>query len=217
MNEPNDIQPPTATDTGDSVPISRGRRGKTRAEERIEALDTIDVVVSDSVAAPDSAYDALFEQLAELQARAETAEAETESIRAQWQRTAADFANYKRRAEEDRFRELGLASEGLLRKVLGVSDDLLRALEHVPPDQAASAWAEGVAAIERKLGALLVAEGVTPIESVGTEFDPRHHEAVTMEPTDDVPEGMVTRELQRGYQLRDRVLRPALVVVSTST
>ncbi len=62
--------------------------------------------------------------MAELQARAETAEAETESIRSQWQRTAADFANYKRRAEEDRFRELGLASEGLLRKVLGISDDL---------------------------------------------------------------------------------------------
>ncbi len=158
-----------------------------------------------------------MEQVAEWQARAETAEAETESIRSQWQRTAADFANYKRRAEEDRFRELGLASEGLLRKVLGISDDLIRALEHVPADQQASAWVEGVAAIERKLGALLVAEGVTPIEAVGTPFDPRQHEAVTMEPTDEVPEGIVTRELQRGYQLRDRVLRPALVVVSTST
>ncbi len=76
---------------------------------------------------------------------------------------------------------------------------------------------EGVAAIERKLGALLVAEGVSPIEAVGAPFDPRQHEAVSMEPTDEVPEGTVTRELQRGYQLRDRVLRPALVVVSTST
>lgn len=203
MNEPNGIQQPTDVEDSESVPIIRGKRGKTRAEERIEALD--------------SSSDALFEQVAELQARAETAEAETESIRAQWQRTAADFANYKRRSEEDRFRELGLASEGLLRKVLGVADDLARALEHVPPDQQESAWVEGVAAIERKVAALLNAEGVTPIEAVGTPFDPRQHEAVTMEPTDDVPEGMVTRELQRGYQLRDRVLRPALVVVSTGT
>jgi molecular chaperone GrpE len=205
MNKPNDIQQPTDTDMdpGDTVPSSRGRRGKTRAEERIDALD--------------GSQDAIFEQVAELQARAETAEAETESIRSQWQRTAADFANYKRRAEEDRFRELGLASEGLLRRVLGVSDDLVRALEHVPPDQQDSAWAEGVAAIERKLGALLVAEGVSPIEAVGTPFDPRQHEAVGMEPTDEVPEGTVTRELQRGYQLRDRVLRPALVMVATST
>jgi molecular chaperone GrpE len=205
MNKSNDIQQPTDTDTDpvDTVSGSRGRRGKTRAEERIDALD--------------SSQDAMFEQVAELQARAETAEAETESIRSQWQRTAADFANYKRRAEEDRFRELGLASEGLLRKVLGVSDDLVRALEHVPPDQQESAWAEGIAAIERKLGALLVAEGVSPIEAVGTPFDPRRHEAVSMQPTDEFPEGTVTQELQRGYQLRDRVLRPALVVVSTST
>jgi len=202
MNDTNDIQQPQP-EAGDSVPISRGRRGKTRAEERIEALDT--------------SNDAIMEQIAELQARAETAEAETESIRSQWQRTAADFANYKRRSEEDRFRELGLASEGLLRKVLGVADDLVRALEHVPPDQRDSAWVEGVAAIERKLAAMLVAEGVTAIEAVGAAFDPRLHEAVTMEPTDEVPEGLVTRELQRGYQLRDRVLRPALVVVSTGT
>lgn len=185
----------------DTSASGKGRR-KTRAEERIEALDT--------------SPDALFEQVAELQARAETAEAETESVRSQWQRTAADFANYKRRSEEDRFRELGLASEGLLRKVLGVADDLSRALEHVPSDQQGSAWVEGIAAIERKVAALLTAEGVTPIEAVGTPFDPRQHEAVTMEPTDEVPEGMVTRELQRGYQIRDRVLRPALVVVSTS-
>jgi molecular chaperone GrpE len=186
----------------DTHTTGKGRR-KTRAEERIEALDT--------------STDALFEQVAELQARAETAEAETESIRSQWQRTAADFANYRRRAEEDRFRELGLASEGLLRKVLGVADDLVRALEHVPAQDEGSPWVEGVAAIERKVAALLVAEGVTPIETVGTPFDPRRHDAVSMEPTDEVPEGIVTRELQRGYQLRDRVLRPALVVVSTGT
>jgi len=207
MTGHNDIHDSNEADTepqaGDTVPISRGKRGKTRAEERIEALDT--------------SSDALQEQIAELEARAETAEAETESIRTQWQRTAADFANYRRRSEEDRFRELGLASEGLLRKVLGVADDLVRALEHVPADQQASAWVEGVAAIERKVAALLTAEGVTPIEAVGTPFDPRLHEAVTMEPTDAVPEGMVTRELQRGYELRDRVLRPALVVVSTGT
>ena len=181
---------------------ARGKRGKTRAEERIDAIDT--------------SSSALMEQLFEWQARAETAEAETDSIRSQWQRTAADFANYKRRSEEDRFRELGLASEGLLRKVLGVADDLGRALEHVPPDQQDSAWVEGVAAIERKVAALLVAEGVSVIEAVGTPFDPRRHEAVTMEPTNEVPEGIVTRELQRGYQIRDRVLRPALVVVSTA-
>lgn len=202
MNDPVEPQQTNGAEHAEAPTATRGKRGKTRAEERIDAIDT--------------SPSALMEQLFEWQARAETAEAETESIRSQWQRTAADFANYKRRSEEDRFRELGLASEGLLRKVLGVADDLARALEHVPPDQQDSSWVEGVTAIERKVAALLVAEGVKPIEAVGQPFDPRQHEAVSMEPTSDVPEGIVTRELQRGYQIRDRVLRPALVVVSTS-
>ena len=141
MNDTNESQ--AAADDAhvngvDTQATGKGRR-KTRAEERIEALDT-------SLGRRCSSRSRM------LQARAETAEAETESVRGQWQRTAADFANYKRRSEEDRFRELGLASEGLLRKVLGVADDLARALEHVPPDQQGSAWVEGIAAIERKVG-----------------------------------------------------------------
>jgi molecular chaperone GrpE len=210
MNDPKEPHKTNGAEQGVPAPNSGGRRSKTRAEERIEALDA----VPPTPAEPDTG--ALHEEIAELQARAETAEAERDSIRSQWQRTAADFANYKRRSEEDRFRELGLASEGLLRRVLAVADDLARALEHVPAQDQGSPWVEGIAAIERKVAALLVAEGVTPIEAVGTTFDPRQHEAVTMEPTSEVPEGMVTRELQRGYQIRDRVLRPALVVVSTA-
>jgi molecular chaperone GrpE len=176
-------------------------RPKTRAEERIEAIDT--------------SATALMEQIAELQARAETAEAELESVRTQWQRTAADFANYRRRSEEDRYAGQAAASEALLRKVVAVADDLARSVEHVPPEEQDSPWVEGVIAIERKLLAVLDSEGVSAIESIGRPFDPRFHEAVSMEPTDEATEGTVTRELQRGYQVRDRVLRPALVVVAT--
>lgn len=219
MNDSKDI-PGTSPDHTNGSPSQASGRRKTRAEERIEALDTRsapETVVDPAGATPlEASLETLLDQLAEAQARAETAEAELESVRGQWQRTAADFANYKRRAEEDRFRELGLASEGLLRKVLGIADDLSRALEHVPAQDQGSPWVEGIAAIERKVGALLMAEGVTPIESVGSPFDPKYHEAVSMEPTAEVAEGIVTRELQRGYQLRDRVLRPALVVVSTA-
>jgi molecular chaperone GrpE len=183
-------------------------RPRTRAEERIEALDT--------------SASGLMEQIAELQVRAEVAEAEVEavrtdleSVRTQWQRTAADFANYRRRAEEEKYAGQASATEALLRKVLGVADDLARALEHVPEDQQGSPWVEGVTAIERKLLAALESEGVTAVVAVGEAFDPRLHEAVSMEPTDEVAEGTVTRELQKGYQLRERVLRPALVVVAT--
>ncbi|MBX3029040.1 MAG: nucleotide exchange factor GrpE [Chloroflexi bacterium] len=201
MNDQND--PGAGTNGAHDPDGAAGEaRPKTRAEERIEALDT--------------SASALMEQLVEWQARAEASEAEVETIRTQWQRTAADFANYKRRTEEDRFRELGQASEALLRKVLGVADDLGRALEHVPADQAESPWAEGVAAIERKLASVLESEGVTPIEALDAMFDPRLHEAVSMAPLADVAEGTVIQELQRGYLSRDRVLRPALVVVATA-
>ncbi len=167
MNDSHEPQQTNGTDHGDPAAAGAGRR-KTRAEERIEALDTAPTTPAEPGAGADT--DALHEEIAELQARAETAEAERESIRTQWQRTAADFANYKRRSEEDRFRELGLASEGLLRRVVGVADDLTRALEHVPTQDQGSPWVEGIAAIERKVAALLVAEGVTPIEAVGTHL-----------------------------------------------
>ncbi len=205
MNDTNDHadgSPDAGSPTSPTNGAPDEARPKTRAEERIDALDT--------------STTALMEQLVEWQARAEASEAEVETIRGQWQRTAADFANYKRRTEEDRFRELGQASEALLRKVLGVADDLARALEHAPPDQAGSPWVEGIAAIDRKLAGVLESEGVTPIEALDTIFDPRLHEAVSMAPIADVAEGTVIQELQRGYLSRDRVLRPALVVVATA-
>lgn len=198
-----------AADDGDMPRADGGTtRPKTRAEERIEALDT--------------SASGLMEQIAEFQVRAEVAEAEVEAVRndleavkGQWQRTAADFANYRRRSEEEKYAGQASATEALLRRVLGIADDLDRALEHVPADQRESPWVEGVTAIERKLVGALEAEGVVAIVAVGEPFDPRLHEAVSMEPTHDVAEGTVTQELQKGYQLRDRVLRPSLVVVAT--
>jgi molecular chaperone GrpE len=174
-------------------------RRKTRAEERIDALDT-----SAGLAA----------QIDELRERVERAEREATENRAAWQRSAADFSNYRRRTEQQREEELGLANEGLLMKLLAVVDDLDRAVAHVPPELLGSPWVEGINAIDRKLRSLLDSEGVTPIDVVGSPFDPRLHEAVMHEETVDLPDEHVTRELQRGYRVRDRVLRPALVAVA---
>jgi molecular chaperone GrpE len=174
-------------------------RKRTRAEERIDALDT-----SAGLAA----------QIDELRDRAERAEREATENRTAWQRSAADFSNYRRRTEQQREEELGLANEGLLLKLLAVVDDLDRAVAHVPPELLGSPWVEGINAIDRKLRSLLDSEGVTPIDVVGGPFDPRLHEAVMHEETADVPDEHVTRELQRGYRVRDRVLRPALVAVA---
>ncbi|HET6380886.1 MAG TPA: nucleotide exchange factor GrpE [candidate division Zixibacteria bacterium] len=132
-----------------------------------------------------------------------------------WQRSAADFANYKRRMEEERDTVVRFANAALIGKLLGVLDDFDRALENVPPE-AHDAWIEGVKLVERKLRGVLEAEGVKPIEAVGQPFDPNLHEAVVHEETADHPDNQVIGELQKGYLLHDRLLRPALVRVANN-
>jgi molecular chaperone GrpE len=130
------------------------------------------------------------------------------------QRAQADYANLKRRTEADRERDLGLASEALLSKVVGLADDFDRAIDHLPAEARETPWLEGIVAIDRKLRLLLESEGVSPIDALGRPFDPREHEALQRVPGTGKPEGEVVVEVRRGYRLRDRVLRPALVAVS---
>ena len=131
------------------------------------------------------------------------------------QRERAEFQNFKRRTSEERMRDLGLAGEDLIRKVLAVADDFDRAIEARPPTVADDPWFQGIAAIDRKLRLLLDSEGVTPIDaSPGRPFDPREHEAIANVPDADQPEGSIVEEIRRGYRLRDRVIRPALVAVA---
>jgi molecular chaperone GrpE len=144
----------------------------------------------------------------------EEARGEAAEHKASLQRTAADFANFRRRTAEDRERELGLAGESLLRKVLALADDFDRALDTMPEDLQAVGWIEGIVLLDRKLRALLESEGVTPIEVVGRPFDPREHEAIASIPATGKPDGEVVAEVQRGYRVRDRVLRPAMVAVA---
>lgn len=132
------------------------------------------------------------------------------------QRERAEFVNFKRRTAEEREAMLGLAAEGLIRKVLALADDFDRAIEHRPDDGGAeSGWVEGIVAIDRKLRQLLESEGVTAIEAApGSRFDPHQHEAVANVPNTGRPGGEIVDELRRGYRLRDRVIRPALVAVA---
>ncbi len=150
----------------------------------------------------------------QLSAQLEVAERLATEHLASLQRTAADFANFKRRTAEDRERELGLASESLLRKLLAVADDFDRALEAMPADLKGVGWIEGIVLLDRKLRALLESEGVTQIEAMGRPFDPREHEAIASVAAPGRPDGEVVAEIQRGYRVRDRVLRPAMVAIA---
>ena len=134
------------------------------------------------------------------------------------QRERAEFMNFKRRTTEEREAMLGLAAEALIRKVLALADDFDLAVEHRPETGVDEAWVEGIAAIDRKLRVLLESEGVSGIDAApGTRFDPREHEAIANVPGSGQPDGAIVEEIRRGYRLRDRVIRPALVAVATTS
>ena len=112
---------------------------------------------------------------------------------------------------------LGLANEVLLAKLLTIVDDFDRAIANMPPELRDVSWVGGITAIDRKLDQLLDSEGLTPIEALGKQFDPHEHEAIAQEERPGVPEGTVIAEVQKGYRIRDRVLRPAMVAVARNS
>ncbi|MBI4186336.1 MAG: nucleotide exchange factor GrpE [Chloroflexi bacterium] len=148
----------------------------------------------------------LKQTLAEQTARAE-------SYLASWQRTQADFTNYKRHAEREREETTRLANAGLILNLLPVLDDMERAFASVSA-AADPGWVGGFRLIERKFRAVLEAQGLSAIKAVGEPFDPNLHEAVRQ---DKGEEGTVIQEVQRGYQLFDKAIRPAKVVVGNGT
>jgi molecular chaperone GrpE len=152
------------------------------------------------------------EDLESLRSLLEAARAENEEQLRGWQRTQADFVNFRRRTEQERADLVKSAEAGLIQDLLPVVDDLQRALMSLPPELRGLTWVEGVLLIEHKLAAVLEIHGLSPIDALGKEFDPHQHEAVL---TDGDPQQatVVTAELQRGYRLHDWVLRPTLVKV----
>lgn len=175
---------------------------KTRAEERAESVKTpTRIELAERI-------EALERELTETRARAE------EHLY-NWQRSAADFANYKRRTDDERALASQFSTAILIGKLLAVLDDFDRALENVP-DDAHDGWIEGITLVERKLRGVLESEGVTPIEATGQPFDPNVHEAVVHEETAEHPDNQVIGELQRGYRLHDRIIRPSLVRVANN-
>ncbi|MHB8893020.1 MAG: nucleotide exchange factor GrpE [Candidatus Limnocylindrales bacterium] len=184
---------------------------KTRAEERIDALDTSPAALAALAAAQ---VDAVRAERDEAVAKAE---AERDEFLAALQRERAEFTNFRRRTADERVQERGLAGVDLITKVLILADDFDRALETRPADLADHAWVEGIAAIDRKLRLLLESEGVSAVEATpGTPFDPREHEAVVSVPGTGRAEGVIVEEVRRGYRLRDRLIRPALVAVAAA-
>jgi molecular chaperone GrpE len=128
-----------------------------------------------------------------------------------WQRSMADFQNYRKRVERDHELVKASMKGDIIRRVLPLLDDLERAMQNRPAD---SAWAGGIELIVRKFQNLLDGEGIKRIDAKGAAFDPTFHEAISHEPSDDVESGHVIEVVQNGYMLGERVIRPALVRVA---
>jgi len=156
--------------------------------------------------AESSAVSSMESKIAELESA--LAEAKDRHLR-----LAADFDNYKRRSRQEQLETIQHASGELIGRLLPGLDDLHKALDHTP-EGIDEAWVKGLELSVRKLEEALGAHGLVPIDAVGATFDPKLHEAIGYEESGEHPEDTVTSELRRGYRLRDRVVRPALVKVA---
>lgn len=154
------------------------------------------------------------EQLEELKARAAKADEYWERLL----RTSADLENFKKRAAREKQDAIKYANEALMTSLATVLDNFDMALAAAESTSAdgMEAMKTGVAMIHQQLKNALSEAGLEEVDATGRNFDPNWHEAVAQKETSDVPEGLVVQQIRKGYKLRDRLLRPASVVVAKS-
>ncbi len=132
-------------------------------------------------------------------------------------RSQADFENYKKRAAREKDDAIKYANTSLLERLLPILDNFELGLTAARGEGETSPVFSGMSMILKQLNDFLVESGAQPIEAEGKQFDPNLHEAIAREPSDNVPEGRVLRQTRRGYRLKDRLLRPSSVVVSSGS
>ena len=152
------------------------------------------------------------EQIKELQARAAKADENWDRLL----RTTADFDNFKKRAAREKIESAQYATASLLGKIVPVLDNFEMALAAAQNSSGEknSALQSGVAMIQSQLKSVLTESGLEEIDAAGKPFDPAFHEAVSQQETDAVPEDHVAQQLRKGYKLKERLIRPATVVVA---
>ena len=130
-------------------------------------------------------------------------------------RSQADFENYKKRSAREKEEAIKYANASLLEKLVSIVDHFELGLEAARGENEKSPIYSGMSLVLKQLQDFLAENGLQPIDAVGQEFDPNLHEAIAHEPSDEIPEGAVILQTRRGYRLKDRLLRPSAVVVSS--
>lgn len=161
--------------------------------------------------------EACKDQLKEIQAELETAKQEAKETYDRFLRVSAEFENYKKRSAREMDDLRKYANQSLIVEMLAVVDNLERALNSSNGNSSNDkCMADGVNLTLREILKVFEKFNVKPIESIGKPFDPNFHQAMMQEETDDYPENTVITELQKGYMIHDRLLRPSMVVVAAS-
>jgi molecular chaperone GrpE len=171
-----------------------------------------DLPTPETAAAPAEAEALSPEQIAELKSRAAKADETWERLL----RTTADFDNFKKRAAREKIESAHYASAALLQKLLPVLDNFemaLAAAQNAQGDKLASLQS-GVAMIQQQLKAALTENGLEEIDAAGKPFDPNFHEAISEQESAEIAEGNVLQQLRKGYKHKERLLRPATVIVA---
>jgi molecular chaperone GrpE len=156
----------------------------------------------------------LEEQVEYLQSSLDEVTAKSEEYLDGWQRSRAEFSNYKKRILKENTEIRHVARGEVIKLYLEVLDDLDRALLERPDNGEDESWADGIEIIVQKLRSRLEAEGVKPMNPLGEDFDPNLHEALMKEDSDEYESGKVIEVMQKGYWIGDKVLRPAQVRVA---
>jgi len=149
-----------------------------------------------------------------LQARIAELEQAYEEQKNLYLRTLADFQNYRRRQQEEMERQRGLLLESLMTELLPILDNFERALQAAEATLELEPLIEGVRMTERQIKAVLARYDIHPIDAIGQPFDPNLHEAIQRVETTDYEDGIVIDEVERGYRMGERILRPSRVIVA---
>jgi molecular chaperone GrpE len=197
------------------------KKSNIQTEHQPEAVAPLEAAAAATAAATPAAAEPLVplepatvtaEQLHELKERAAKADENWERLL----RTTADFDNFKKRAAREKQEAIKYANEGLLQKLVPVLEHLdmaLAAAQTAGPESGQSLQT-GVGMISQQLRNVLAEAGLEELTALGKPFDPNLHEAISQQETTDVPDGQVVQQIRKGYKLRDRLLRPASVVVA---
>lgn len=178
----------------------------TEDDQKTHSIDSLDGSVEESV-----------EGIPEFQQALEAKADECKTLNEKYLRLAAEFDNYKRLAQRDQRDQIKFGNEQILKELLPVVDNLERAIKSSKGASPVDALTQGVELTLKQLVGALTKFGVTAVESVGLAFDPATQQAVAQVPSDTIPENHVVEEYQKGYLLQDRILRAAMVTVSTGS